>query len=126
MPHATSHHTDGHALHAALDDAPNPNPPTHTSHPEPHIDNDPDLTWSESFVNADARASDIDSLERAMMSFTLTPDAYAYDSKLLTYDVNTTPSPYTTKTVGRQRALQLVLNSAQIVVGNARGPIATQ
>ena len=105
MPHATSHHTDGHALHAALDDAPNPNPPTYTSHPEPPVDNDPDLIWSESFVNADARASDIDSLERAMMSFTLTPDAYAYDSKLLTYDVNTTPSPY------RRRETQLTLPS---------------
>ena len=56
-------------------------------------------------MNADARASDIDSLEHAIMSFTLTPDAYAYDSKLLTYDVNTTPSPY------RRRETQLTLPS---------------
>ena len=64
---------DTHALHATLDDGHDPEP-THISHPDPDNHSDPEIDWSEAFVNSDARASDIDALEEALRTFTLTPD----------------------------------------------------
>ena len=84
---------DTHALHATLDDGHDPEP-THISHPDPDNHSDPEIDWSEAFINSDARASDIDALEEALRTFTLTPDEHALHSKHYIYDVNNTPSPY--------------------------------
>ena len=75
---------DGHALHATLDDGHDPEP-THISHPDPDNHSDPEIDWSEAFINSDARASDIDALEEALRTFTLTPDEHALHSNTYIY-----------------------------------------
>ena len=109
MPKASSnkeqgthhHHTSDHedieasALHTTLDPSATFNSePTHSSThmTQPHID--PTPLWTH--TNSEARATDIDALEVALMSFTLTPEAYLTQSSASTvplYDVNNSSRP---------------------------------
>ena len=52
----------------------------------------PPSSWSESFIDTKARPSDIDDIEKALMSFSITPHQYAEANYMPIYDISPSSS----------------------------------